>query len=113
MKVNIIKKQTIEDYAATIRHKSSFEEWTSKVKFADWNSPGDILATFSKADLLGKGSNRVVFNIAGNNYRMICKYFFAKNTRKQRVHLYVCWIGTHKEYDKICASSSQYTINSY
>ncbi|MBL7915346.1 MAG: hypothetical protein JNL49_09915 [Bacteroidia bacterium] len=39
MKVNINKKQTIEDYAATIRYKSSFEEWTSKVKFAYWNSP--------------------------------------------------------------------------
>jgi mRNA interferase HigB len=34
---------------------------------ADWNEPGDISETFRSADLLGNGSNRVVFDIAGNN----------------------------------------------
>lgn len=38
--------------------------------------PNDILLTYGSADLIGNGSNRVVFNIGGNNFRMICKYQF-------------------------------------
>ena len=43
---------------------------------ADWAEPGHISATFGSADLLGNRSHRVVFDIAGNNFRMICKYHF-------------------------------------
>lgn len=65
--------------------------------------------TYNTADLLGKSSSRVVFDIAGNNYRMICKYFFGA----RQAHLFVCWLGTHAEYDKICKQGGQYTINLY
>ena len=57
----------------------------------------------------GNGSNRVVFDVGGNNYRVICKYWFGIT----RVHLYVKWIGTHAEYDKICALRKQYNVNEY
>ncbi len=113
MRVNLIKKLTILNYVQKHGYKSSFEEWISKLKYADWDSPQDIIHTFNLADLLGKGCHRIVFNIAGNNCRMICKYRFAKNRKKKRVHLYVCWIGDHKEYDALCKSSLQYTINEY
>ncbi|WP_298608866.1 type II toxin-antitoxin system HigB family toxin [uncultured Spirosoma sp.] len=53
--------------------------------------------TFGAADLLGNGTNRIVFDIGGNYYRMICKYAFGKN----QVHLFVCWIGAHAEYVKL------------
>ena len=65
--------------------------------------------TFGSADLLGKNSNRVVFNIGGNSYRVICKYAFGE----KQVHLFVCWIGTHADYDKINDNNEQYTVNSY
>ena len=65
--------------------------------------------TFGAADLLGNGSDRVVFNIAGNNYRMICKYHFGVN----QVHLYVKWIGTHADYTELCKKNDQYTISVY
>lgn len=45
--------------------------------------------TFGATDLLGKSSNRAVFNIGGNTYRMICKYAFGD----RKVHLFICWIG--------------------
>ena len=76
---------------------------------ADWSKPGDITETFGSADLLGNGSDRVVFDIAGNNYRLICKYHFGLT----RVHLYIKWIGTHAEYAKLCDDNKQYTVNSY
>src|ERR1051326_8227686 len=104
MKVHLIKKQTIEEYAAkNARSRSSFENWLTTLKYADWNKPEDIQDTLSSTDLLGKGTNRVVFDIAGNNYRMICKYAFGE----KQVHLFVCWIGTHGEYDKLCDDNKQ------
>jgi mRNA interferase HigB len=79
------------------------------ISFSDWNKPEDIRKTFGTADLLGKNSGRVVFDLGGNNYRMICKYSFGE----RQVHLFVCWIGTHAEYDNLCAGNQQYVINSY
>ncbi|MGZ5281070.1 MAG: type II toxin-antitoxin system HigB family toxin [Bacteroidia bacterium] len=110
MKVHLVKKQTIEDFVKNhARSKSSFTIWLGVLKFADWNEPEDIKKTYRSADLLGNGSNRVVFDIGGNNYRMICKYVFGA----KEIHLFVCWIGTHAEYDKICANNLQYTISDY
>ena len=77
MKVHLIKKQTLEDFAYEHRRaETSLEDWVEKLKLANWTQPGDIKNTFNTADLLGKSSNRVVFDIGGNNYRMICKYLF-------------------------------------
>ena len=110
MKVHLIRKETIESYVAgNARSKPSFAIWLTAVKYADWNAPSDIKQTFGSADLLGWNSNRVVFNIGGNNYRMICKYAFGE----KMVHLFICWIGTHAEYDKVCDQEEQYTITKY
>src|SRR6266540_133240 len=107
MKVHLIKKQTIERYAEqNARSRSSFRLWLLTLKGADWNIPEDILKTFSTADLLGNGANRVVFDIGGNNYRMICHYVFGE----KEVHLFVCWIGTQAEYKKLCHNKNQYAI---
>ncbi len=80
MKVHLIKRQTIEDFAKeNVQSRMSFQDWLVKVKYADWGLPEDVQAAFGSADLLGNGSNRVVFDIGGNNYRMICKYVFGAN----------------------------------
>ncbi len=110
MKIHLIKRQTIEDYTkGQARSKVSFEKWLAVLSAADWNEPGDIPKTFGSADILGNSSSRVVFDIGGNNYRMICKYAFGK----KQVHLFVCWIGTHAEYDELCKKNEQYTVNIY
>lgn len=110
MKVHLIKKQTIEDYIKeNARSRASFEIWFSILKRADWNAPNEIVLTFSSADIIGRGSERVVFNIGGNNYRLICKYHFGD----LKVHLFVKWIGTHEEYTKLCSEGKQYDIGSY
>jgi mRNA interferase HigB len=94
MKVHLIKKQAIEEYVVGhAASKPGFEYWVTAVKFAEWDKPEDIQPTFGTADLLGRGCNRVVFDIAGNNYRMICKYHFGIT----KVSVFVCWIGTHTE----------------
>jgi|SRR6185436_9912157 len=110
MRIHLIKKQSIEDFVEkNARSRSSFGNWLAILKYADWNQPRDIKRTFNSADLLGEGSSRVVFDIGGNTYRMICKYFFGD----KQVHLYVCWIGAHSEYDELCDDNEQYSINVY
>ena len=91
------------------RGRASFEIWFSVLRRTDWNEPSDIILTFNSADILGNGSERVVFNVGGNSYRLICKYHFGK----MKVHLFVKWIGTHAEYTKICKDGKQYGINLY
>jgi mRNA interferase HigB len=110
MKVHLIRKETIEHFARqNARSRSSFQEWLTKLKYADWENPEDIQATFSSADLLGNGSDRVVFDIGGNNYRMICKYWFGTT----RIHIYVKWIGAHGEYNGLCKRNRQYTVDDF
>ena len=79
------------------------------LKQADWIEPGDIGETFGSSDLLVNSSNRVVFNIAGNSFRMICKYQFGLTN----AHLYIKWIGTHAEYTALCNNLEQFTVNDY
>ena len=110
MRVHLIRKETIEEFALqNAQSRTSVKEWLTKVKYADWVIPADIQACFRSADLLGKGSNRVVFNIAGNNYRLLCKYAFGES----RIHLFVCWLGTHAAYDELCKNNEQYSISIY
>jgi mRNA interferase HigB len=110
MKVHLIRKETIEEFALeNVQSKKAFEEWLTRVKHADWEMPTDIQNTFPAADLLGKSSNRVIFDIGGNNYRMICKYLFGE----KQVHLFICWIGKHSDYDKLTNGSKQYSIHLY
>ncbi len=110
MKVNLISKHTIIKYVLkNASSRAPFEDWLSKLKTASWEKPGDIKNTFKTADFLGKSSHRIVFDIGGNNYRMICKCAFGEN----EVHLFVCWIGTHTQYDQICSRNEQFTISIY
>lgn len=110
MKVHLISRQAIEEFTLeNARSKASFEIWYSILKNADWNQPKDIISTFCKSDILGNMTNRVVFNVGGNNYRLICKYHFGKT----KVHLFIKWIGTHAEYSRLCSEGKQFNISSY
>ncbi len=69
----------------------------SVVKAADWPRPADIKAMFRSADILA--DDRVVFNIGGNKYRLVV----AVHYRGRRV--FIRFIGTHAEYDRIDATT--------
>jgi mRNA interferase HigB len=110
MKLHLIKKKTLLEFVLLYpSSKASVEDWLYKIRFVQWVKPNDILQTFSTADLLGNGSSRVVFDISGNHFRMICKYSFGL----KKVHLFICWIGTHSEYDKLCKTRKQFEINQF
>jgi len=110
MKIHLIKRQSVLLFAQSqARSRVSFEEWLEKISYADWRTPTDIKQTFASADFLGRSSRRIVFDIGGNKYRIICKYVFGETS----IHLFVCWIGTHKEYTKLCLKEMQYSIHTY
>mgnify|MGYP003884617975 CR=1 FL=1 len=110
MRIRLIKKQTLTlFFNEHPRSMVSLEMWLTRVKFADWEKPEDIRSTFGSVDYLGCGTQRVVFNIGGNVYRMICKYHFGA----KKVHLFICWIGTHAEYSELCNNKRQYDVNKY
>jgi len=110
MRIHLIKRQSIERFVSeNAQSRVAFEAWLSIIKWAEWDIPSDMITTFNSADLLGNGSNRVIFNIGGNSYRMICKYFFGDS----KIHLFVNWIGSHAEYTKLCKEGKQYKVNEY
>ncbi|MET0104956.1 MAG: type II toxin-antitoxin system HigB family toxin [Sedimenticola sp.] len=66
--------------------------WHAEAKEADWQAPQDIKERYAHASFLS--DNRVIFNIKGNDYRLVVKAFY------KRGHLIIEWVGTHAEYDK-------------
>ena len=72
--------------------RGPLDAWRREVEEAEWQSPQDIKQRYRSADFLG--DNRVIFNIKGNNYRLVVK------VRYQNGLVVVEWVGTHAEYSK-------------
>jgi mRNA interferase HigB len=60
---------------------------------ANWANPNELRSRYPSADFVGNG--RVIFNIKGNNYRLIAEINYSRQL------FFVKFIGTHAEYDKI------------
>jgi len=71
--------------------------WFAEASKARWKGPQDILDWYPGADILP--SNRVVFNVKGNHYRLIVKIHYNTGV------VYIRFIGTHAEYAKIDAET--------
>src|SRR5258705_2575581 len=67
--------------------------WYRHALKADWASPSDVKADFGSASILKDG--RVVFNIAGNKYRLVVWINYPYRV------VYIQFVGTHKQYDRI------------
>lgn len=92
--MNVIARRTLVQFWT--RHpaaKAPLEAWYGVTEGANWASFADVRNTFNSADSVGGG--KVVFNVGGNNYRLVGLIGY----RTKRV--FVLWIGTHAEYDKI------------
>ena len=78
---------------------TAFENFKQQLEDCDWEKPSDIMDSFRTADIVTctEVSNRVVFNIGGNKYRMICGYHFGT----EKVTLFIKFVGTHSEYDRV------------
>ena len=99
MKINLVKWVNIIEHVKKDKEmKKAFHKFYEKLNEVDWQKPNDVLNTFNSADILKcKNSNRIVFNVGGNKYRLICGYHFGKTY----IQLFVKFVGTHKEYNLI------------
>ena len=72
--------------------KSSLDRWSLLTRAAEWSSTQDVISTFPKASVLN--AERVRFEIAGGNYRLIAAFDFTRQL------VFVKFLGTHSEYDR-------------
>lgn len=96
--MRVYSKSTLRDFWE--KHADAeqpLKTWYTMAKAAKWNSPTELKQRHPDASILGK--NRVVFNIKGNDYRLIASIDY----HKQRI--FIRFVGTHKEYDRIDAET--------
>ena len=96
--MHVIKRKTLIEFfqqPGCQDAKGPLEAWYYEANHAQWASPADVKVQYGSASILKK--NRVVFNIAGNKYRLVVRINYDSKT------VFVRFIGTHREYDKIDA----------
>ena len=95
--MRVIAKKTLREF--WLKHKDAEQQiksWHREIDRADWRSPADVRTEYVTASFLA--DNRVVFNIKGNRYRIVVKINYEFGI------VWVRFIGTHAQYDKIDAT---------
>lgn len=77
--------------------RQALQAWYSDVSHAQWKSPADIKNVYRNASILP--NSRVVFNIKGNQYRLVVAVNYAAGI------VFIRFIGAHQEYDRVDAST--------
>ena len=96
--MRIISRRTLREYWQTHPDaKQPLQAWYTNVKRADWKTPNDVKVSYRNASFVA--NNRVIFNIKGNSYRLVVAINY-----EYRI-VYIRFIGTHQEYDRIQAST--------
>ena len=83
----------IDYFEAHPQAKTALSEWFEKTREANWRSFADVKKTFNSVDNVG--NKRYVFNIKGNDFRLVVLIVFTPKT------VYIRFVGTHAEYEKI------------
>ncbi|MFY9310425.1 MAG: type II toxin-antitoxin system HigB family toxin [Bacteroidia bacterium] len=91
--VIISKTKIIEFYTKEPKATEVLLQWYNITLKSDWSNFHEIKQVFNSVDSVG--NDRYVFDIGGNKYRIVAMIHFSKRT------IYLKFVGTHKEYDKI------------
>lgn len=96
--MRIFTEQALKEYIKIHPEATTaLQEWIMIVKNSDWNCFADIKNTFNSVDNIG--NQRYVFNVKGNSFRLVVVIKFTIK------YVYIRFIGTHQEYDKIDCST--------
>ena len=96
--MRIISRRTLKEFWA--KHSDAerpLRAWYANVKRENWKTPSDVKAAYRNASFVR--NNRVVFNIKGNTYRLVVAINYKYGI------IYIRFIGTHQEYDRINAAT--------
>jgi len=94
----IFAKSTLRQYWE--KHPDSeqyLKTWYDTAMSSNWKSPNEVKQTYANASILK--DRRIVFNVKGNSYRLVTKFNYEKQW------IFIRFIGTHIEYDKIAANT--------
>ena len=98
--MRIISRRTLREFiAGRAGHKdqpalkAALDSWFAEVSKAAWTSAADVKRLYATASI--GSANRLVFNIKGNDYRLVVAVDFEKAI------VWIKWVGTHKDYDRI------------
>lgn len=106
-RVRIIARRTLREYVSSrVGHrdvtalKAALDAWFDEVRRARWTSSADVRRLYATASIVT--ADRIVFNVKGNDYRLVTAVDFEKGI------VWIKWIGTHAEYDRIDVRSVEY-----
>jgi mRNA interferase HigB len=98
--MRIIARRSLREFVdRRIGHKdhsalaSGLNAWFSEVNKAKWRNASDVRKLYATASIIS--NDRIVFNIKGNDYRLVVAVDCEKSI------VWIKWIGTHSEYDRI------------
>jgi mRNA interferase HigB len=105
--MRIIARRTLREFVEARKRyqghaalKAALDAWFDEVKKARWSSAADVKRSYATASIVS--ADRVVFNIKGNDYRLVVAIDFEKSI------VWIKWIGTHRDYDKIDVKEVQH-----
>ena len=101
--MRIIKEKTLSDYCKISRYRpaaESLKAWSYEVRYSTWNNSNELKSKYRNASVIS--SKRVVFNIKGNDFRLIVDIEY-----KLKI-VFIVWFGTHVEYERIDAKTVNY-----
>jgi mRNA interferase HigB len=98
--MRIIARRTLRDFVDSLAGKkdqpavkAALDAWFAEVGKAAWTNTADVKRLYATASIVS--AERIVFNIKGNDYRLVVSVDFEKSI------VWIKWIGTHKAYDRI------------
>ena len=105
--MRIIARRTLREFVASLAGqkdqravKAALDAWFDEVKKARWQNAAAVKRLYATASIVS--AERIVFNIKGNAYRLVVAADFEKSI------VWIKWIGTHKDYDRIDVTKVKY-----
>ncbi|HEY1932610.1 MAG TPA: type II toxin-antitoxin system HigB family toxin [Acetobacteraceae bacterium] len=98
--MRVIARRTLREFVAALAGrqdqpavKVALDAWFDEVKKARWRNTADVKRSYATASIVT--ADRIVFNVKGNAYRLVVAVDFDRDI------VWIKWIGTHRDYDRI------------
>lgn len=105
--MRIIARRSLREFVAGLSGrkdqpavKAALDAWFDEASTAAWKNSADVKRRYATASIVN--AERIVFNIKGNDYRLVVAVDFEKAI------VWIKWIGTHKDYDTIDVTKVRY-----
>ncbi len=105
--MRIIARRTLREFVDSLAGrkdqpavKAALDAWFDEASKAAWKNTADVKRRYATASIVN--AERIVFNIKGNDYRLVVSIDFEKAI------VWIKWIGTHEDYDKIDVTKVRY-----